>query len=122
MNITNYKDIDKEQYKLLLDVFIINQNNRCDYSIENYDEGLDVLIDDSVLLENRCKCLDGSMFPEWVYDLKDKFGRSCYMYNNKNEIYTLDGFVFSFLDFYYYLKKENGAHVLSSCCGQIEFI
>lgn len=126
MKLVNYKDVDVSKYKELYDIYtthrITNYKPTAFHFYGLGSEGLDVLVDDPELLKSKCDDFIGYSFPSWVYDLHDKIGKRCYIYKDESTHYTLEGFVFSFMDYYYYLKCDNGSHILGSCVGHIDFL
>lgn len=84
------------------------------------DEGEEVEIyDGDKLASGQIKYFDGSELPDWFKELGKHFNQKVKIFN---EVVTLIGASYTFMDLYYIIKDSKGNKRFSSCVGKIEYL
>lgn len=95
-----------------------------DRDISTYSEGEEIEIyDGEKLAKGEIKHLyDGSDFIGWFREMGNHFGEEVKIFPpDDDEVFTLIGMSYTYLDSYYILKRKDGSKLYHSCVGGVKF-
>lgn len=117
------KDPKDRTYADRYDIWMLTNYMMEQKTLNNYSEGEEIEIyDGEKLARGEIKHLyDGSDFPEWFKNWGKYFGREVKTYPPESEeIYTLIGMSYTYLDYYYILERKNRRKIYHTCVGGIK--
>ena len=114
------KKPEDRTYEDRFNVWMYNKSLEDYNELKDYDEGEEVIISDGEgLFCNKIKDGFGKDFPEWFRNAGMSFGKKVRMIDN--EIYTLIGVSYTYLDYYYIVEKD-GEISRWSCVAHMEIL